>query len=171
MLQRAYHNWRLRRRLDKHLPELSSVRRIIVMCTANRVRSPFAELYLARRVRDGVEVVSRGVMDGGSQCPGEAIEAAALHGLDLYRHRARILSASELLQVDLVLTMEVRMAHELAVRYPVAQRLIAPLGYFDERGGFEDIEDPYTLPRSEYVLCYDSIARCCDGLLHRMRAR
>lgn len=168
MLRQAFRRWSLQRRLDRRLPELGEVHRIVVLCTANRVRSPFAELYLARRAPHGVHVMSRGVIDGGPQCPGEAIEAAAMHGLDLSRHRARTVAVQELLQADLVLTMELRMAHELSVLYPAIERNIVPLGYFDEARRMNDIADPYMLPRAEYVLAYDIIARCCDGLLHRL---
>lgn len=170
MLKQAFLKWSLRRRLEKRLPDLGYVSKIVVLCTANRVRSPFAELYLSRRVADGVQVMSRGVMEGGPGCPGEAIEAAALHGLDLSRHRAMAVSVPELLQADLVLTMELQMAHELAVLYPSIEKAIVPLGYFDEARAMDDIADPFMMPRSEYVLAYDIIARCCDGLLHRMTA-
>lgn len=140
------------------------------MCTANIVRSPFAERYLARRVSHGVEVTSRGVLAAGTTCPPDAIEAAALHGIDLQPHRARLLTTTELLHSQLVITMELRMAHELAVRYPSIQHIIAPLGYFDEAGQLSDVVDPFMQERSKYVRCYDHIARCCDGLLHQMRA-
>ncbi len=168
MLMQMYRRWSLRRRLGRRLPELGDVHRIVVLCTANRVRSPFAELYLSRRAPEGVQIISRGVLEAGTQCPGEAVEAAALHGLDLSRHRARTVSVQELLQADLVLTMELRMAHELSVMYPAIERNLVPLGYFDEARRMNDIADPFMLPRAEYVLAYDIIARCCDGLLHRL---
>lgn len=168
VLTDLYRQWSLRRRLDKRIPALGPVGRVVVMCTANRVRSPFAALYLARGLDSGVKVVSRGVLEGGAPCPQEAIEAAALHGLDLSSHRSTKVSANELLQADLVLTMELRMAHELAVHYPALERSLVPLGYFDEEHPMQDIADPFMLPRAEYELTYDQIAECCDGLLVRM---
>lgn len=163
-----YRRWLLQRRLDRRLPDLGAVRRIVVLCTANRVRSPFAAMYLARRLPEQVEVLSRGVLDAGRECPWEAIEAAAMHGLDLSGHHAQRVTAAELLQADLILVMELRMAHELAVAYPALERVIVPLGYFDEARRMADIADPYQLPPSEYLLAYDLIARCCDGLVRRM---
>lgn len=167
MLTQAYRRWALRRRLDRQLPNLKAMRRVIVLCTANRVRSPFAGLYLARRLPEEVTVVSRGVLQAGPACPFEAIEAAAMHGLDLSRHRAQAVTADELLRADLIVVMELRMAHELAMQYPVLHGAIVPLGYFDETRRMADIADPYQLPQSEYLLAYDIIARCCDGLIHR----
>ena len=163
-----YRRWRLRRRLDRRLPDLARVGRIVVLCTANRVRSPFAELYLRRRLPEHVIVQSRGVLAAGTRCPGEAIEAAAVHGLDLSRHEARVYLLGELLMADLVLTMELRMAHELAVQFPAIEHRLVPLGYFDVARPMHDVHDPFMLPFSEYVAAYDRIARCCDGLVARM---
>ena len=168
MLMQLFRRWSLQRRLARRLPDLEHVHRIVVMCTANRVRSPFAGMYLARRLQERVNVISRGVMESGIGCPSEAIEAAALHGLDLSRHRAQPVTVPELLGADLVLTMELRMAHELSVLYPAVERVIVPLGYFDEARRIDDVADPFMLPSTEYVMAYDTIARCCDGLLHRM---
>ena len=168
MLTQVFRRGALRRRLDRRVPDFTAVNRIVVMCTANRVRSPFAALYLLRRLPESVHVISRGVLPGGPGCPADAIVAGALQGLDMSRHEARTVTATELLTTDLVLTMELRMAHELAVMYPAVARCIVPLGYFDASRRVDDIFDPFMLPRAEYVKAYDLIARCCDGLLHEM---
>lgn len=155
----------MRRRLLKRLPPLDSVGSVLVMCTANRVRSPFAEAILRRVVPGHVQVLSRGVLDGGGRCPGEAIEAARQYQVDLARHRARQVAGAELLHSDLVLTMELRMAHDLVTRYPALAQKVAPLRTFDPRGGaLSDIEDPYMLPPVEYDIAYETIARCCTAL-------
>ena len=164
----AWHRWRLQRRLRRRQPDYARLDRVLVLCTANRVRSPFAERYLRRRLPLSVEVASRGAFDGGPRCPPDAIDAAALHGIDLSRHVARVAHPTEVMSASLVLTMELRMAHELAVAYPAVERNIVPLGYYDEAHPLQDIEDPFLLPATEYVFAYDRIARCCDGLLHRV---
>jgi protein-tyrosine-phosphatase len=85
--------------------------------------------------------------------------------VDLTAHRARQLAADELLQADLLLTMELRMAHDLVTQYPSIAHKVAPLRTFDPEGGLlSDIEDPYMLPPSEYAIAYDIIARCCSAL-------
>jgi protein-tyrosine-phosphatase len=138
---------------------------VLVLCTANRVRSPFAEAMLRRALPLGVNVISRGVLKGGGRCPGEAIEAAEYYEVDLTAHRARQLAGDELLHADLLLTMELRMAHDLVTQYPSIAHKVAPLRTFDPEGGLvSDIEDPYMLPPSEYAIAYDTIARCCTAL-------
>jgi protein-tyrosine-phosphatase len=157
--------WMMRYRLRRRLPHLGEVRSILVLCTANRVRSPFAEAILRRAVPVGITVSSRGVLKGGGSCPGEAIEAAHAFDIDLSTHRSRKLVAEELFQADLLLTMELRMAHDLVTRYPSITQKVAPLRTFDPDGGMvSDIEDPYMLPPSEYAIAYDIIARCCKAL-------
>ncbi len=107
---------------------------------------------------------SRGVLKGGGNCPGEAIEAALAYQIDLGAHRSRQLRADELLQADLVITMELRMAHDLVTRYPSMAHKVAPMSTFDPKGGtLADIDDPYMLPQSEYTRVYAIIARCCKA--------
>jgi protein-tyrosine phosphatase len=157
--------WVMRFRLLRRLPVFSEVRNVLVLCTANRVRSPFAEAMLRRALPVGVKIISRGVLRGGGRCPGEAIEAAQAYDVDLSTHRAQQLTADELLHADLLLTMELRMAHDLVTQYPSVAHKVAPLRTFDPRGGrMLDIEDPYMLPPAEYAIAYDIIARCCTAL-------
>lgn len=163
----VWRRWRLHRRLDARVPDLATLDTVVVMCTANRVRSPFAGAYLQRELSAASQVLSRGIMSGGTHCPGEAIEAAARHGIDLATHEAQRVRLGELLRADLILTMETRMAHDLAVRYPAIARRVVPLGYFDPELPMRDVDDPFQLPLSEYMLTYDRIVRCCNGLLER----
>ncbi len=157
--------WVMRYRLLRKLPDLKAIRTVLVLCTANRVRSPFAEVMLRRSLPASVSVMSRGILKGGGRCPGEAIEAALEYDVDLNSHRSRQLVADELLQADLLLTMELRMAHDLVTKYPSVAHKVAPLRTFDPEGGLmSDIEDPYMLPPSEYTIAYDIIARCCKAL-------
>ena len=161
--------WLLRPRLLRRLPPLGEVRELLVLCTANRVRSPFAEGVLRQLLPAHVTVLSRGVLKGGGRCPGEAIEAAAAHNVDLAAHRARQVAPDELLRAQLVLPMELRMAHDLVTQYPALSRTVVPLGTFLPKGLLvPDIPDPYLLPPVEYEMAYDTIVSCCTHLAQRM---
>ena len=140
------------------------------MCTANRVRSPFAAAMLSQAAPH-ITVRSAGAIDGGTSCPGEAIDAAAFYDIDLSEHKARKVTPEDLLHTDLLVTMEVRMAHDLVRKYPAIANRVAPLRVFDtKRGMVADIEDPYMLPPSEYDETYAMIARCCEGLAQQLGA-
>ncbi len=81
---------------------------IVVVCTANRARSPLAEALLERRLRRlPVRLRSRGTsgVEAAPALPG-MVEAARHLGIDLSHHRARGLARGELADADLVIGFE-----------------------------------------------------------------
>jgi protein-tyrosine phosphatase len=81
---------------------------VVFVCTANRARSPLAEV-LFRHYTSGVETVvsSAGILDLGSlPALPESIEAARRLGVDLTAHRARTLHEVDLASADLVAGFE-----------------------------------------------------------------
>lgn len=92
-------------------PTPSEPFRLMVMCTANRCRSPMAEVlavqHLGRRGVDAL-VVSCGTMDEGIEATRGSRKAMAKRGLDLSTHRSKRIDAETLRYADLILTMERR---------------------------------------------------------------
>jgi protein-tyrosine phosphatase len=89
---------------------------VVVVCTANRFRSPLAAAVLERELKGlPIEVTSRGVRDVGAMPPlPQALDSASRLGIDVSRHRARAFRAEELRDADLVIGFEE--AHLLAAR-------------------------------------------------------
>ena len=56
---------RRRRRASATVTACAPVRSVLVCCTANRVRSPYAAAYLTRQLPVGTTVHSRGILPGG----------------------------------------------------------------------------------------------------------
>jgi protein-tyrosine phosphatase len=81
---------------------------IVFLCTANRFRSPLAAAVLAQELPGvPVRIASRGTLDVGAMPPlAQALEAATQLGVDISRHRARLLGADELIDADLVIGFE-----------------------------------------------------------------
>ncbi len=83
---------------------------LLFVCTGNTCRSPLAEeiarSVIAERGQAGVTVSSAGVSawDGASASDGSLLVGLE-HGLDLSRHRARVLNREIIAQSDLVLAM------------------------------------------------------------------
>lgn len=88
-----------------------SVFRLLCMCTANRCRSPMAQLIAAELLDErGVdaEVVSAGVLEGGAPATADAVRAVFRMGLDLSAHVSHEVDADTVAAADLVLVMERR---------------------------------------------------------------
>lgn len=120
---------------------------ILVVCTANQIRSVLAE-YLLRRcltddaVTDAWRVESAGTWtDTGLSAMSVTQRAAAELGMDLSGHRSRRIEDLNLAQYDLILTMErgqrdaLRAEHqELAGRIVTISQALTGYEY--------DVEDP-----------------------------
>jgi protein-tyrosine phosphatase len=85
--------------------------RVLVVCTGNVCRSPIAEALLRAAFVDRMgsaspEVASAGTMGWtGSGADPHSIRAAAEHGIDISRHRARALDRADVASSSLILAM------------------------------------------------------------------
>jgi protein-tyrosine phosphatase len=79
---------------------------ILVICTGNINRSPFAAALLRRELSDNWEVSSAGLTADGLEPPDRMVEAALAHDVDLRDHRSRLLSSADIDTADLVLCMD-----------------------------------------------------------------
>ena len=97
---------------------------VLVLCTANRCRSPLGEHLLAQAWRDaaqqdrGLVVRSAGLLPGGSTADPLTAAAGAELGVDLTGHVSRQLDKDMLRQTDLLIAMERRHLREAAVLHP-----------------------------------------------------
>jgi protein-tyrosine-phosphatase len=86
-----------------------AVERILVVCTANRCRSPLAAALLREQLADrgsAARVGSAGLGDAGMAATSGTVEVAKSLGLDLTEHRSRAVAARLLARADLILGME-----------------------------------------------------------------
>jgi protein-tyrosine phosphatase len=97
----------------------------LFVCTANICRSPMAAALFAEQIddlTDSVEVSSAGVdtsaIEGPGEVPPEVLEVMAPYGIDLVGHRARGLTASMLVDADLVIGMSRRHVQEAILLDP-----------------------------------------------------
>lgn len=81
---------------------------VLFVCTANRVRSPFAAALATRRCAElglPIEFRSAGFLDSGRAAVHEMVQAARHHDLDLGAHRSTQLDSELLEWGDVVVTM------------------------------------------------------------------
>jgi protein-tyrosine phosphatase len=111
--------------------------RILVVCSANQVRSPMAAALLRRRlaVHDpGAEVVSAGFGASGFGATPQTIRVMAEVGIDLEDHRSRRVTRADLEAADLAVGMTRRHVMDLALLNPAAWPRIFALRALVTRG-------------------------------------
>ncbi|MDC0609977.1 low molecular weight phosphotyrosine protein phosphatase [Vibrio sp.] len=117
---------------------------ILLICTGNICRSPFAEAKL-KELLPGRRVDSAGVATLKSGLVGQgadplAIEVAKEWTLDLNDHQAKQISEELVESYDLILAMESAQIERLCTTIPTARHKCFPIGYWI---GMSVIEDPY----------------------------
>jgi protein-tyrosine phosphatase len=92
---------------------------VLVMCTANRCRSPIVEGLLKRAVSSyPIGVSSAGFLESGHRAPSEGIRAVAKAGVDISSHISRQVTVELLDEADLIIVMEVAHLMTLAGSVP-----------------------------------------------------
>ncbi len=143
--------------------------RILVVCTGNLHRSPFAEAVLLRRLGElgltDVAVESAGLAaPEGEACPVEVVQAASEWGVDLSPHRARQVNGLMMREADLILALERFHFTALATAFPVDREKLHLLSIFDQDENPEDIPDPAELDGEGLRAVYRRIALCAAAL-------
>ncbi len=143
--------------------------RILVVCSGNLHRSPFAEAVLLRRLGElgltDVAVESAGLAaPEGEPCPVEVVQAAAEWDIDLSSHRARQVNGYMMREADLILTLERYHFTALATAFPADREKLHLLSVFDQDENPEDIPDPAEMDGEGLRAAYRRIALCAAAL-------
>lgn len=164
----------------------SRVRSILYVCKGNIVRSPFAEHYSKRLIREkgypegALEIASGGLVTPDIKAsPKEAVESAAGFGVALADHKSRLIDSSMFDSNDMIVVMDVWQLKILNRMFPEHDKKIFLLPLFD-RGSDErqdgfwkyNIVDPYGKTQKDYMDCYkrmsivvkdflDAVNSCC----------
>ena len=108
---------------------------ILIICSANRVRSPFVAALLIQRFAelelDSVPVTSAGTLATADlTAPDLASEVAQGYGLDLSNHRSRAVTRADVQHSSLVLTMTEAQRTAVQATLPVATPRVFTLKEF-----------------------------------------
>lgn len=160
----AWHRMRLADRIRS-----CEIESLLVVCTANRCRSPYAASVLRGRLPatpDRMRVASAGLRASGRRPLPGCVRAAEKRGVSLGGHRSRRLKPRHLADVDLALAMEPNHRRRIATTAaPDAPPPSFLLGDLDpEKTGRRSIRDPAAAPdRVDDI--FGRIERCVERLI------
>lgn len=135
---------------------------VLVLCTGNICRSPYAEAVLKQRAT-GVVVDSAGLsamVNCEADSTGQAV--AKNRGIDMSTHKAKQVTRSMIGQSDLILVMDDEHLLRLHRKYPESRGKSFKLGKLK---GDKNIVDPYLKSQSFFELVFNEIDEAVETWL------
>ncbi len=133
-----------------------------------------AEGLMIERLRQegahAISVSSAGIFASPGNSPEPfAVQVAREAGVDISRHRARVLNIENLSWADIVLVMESGQREFISMAFPQQSPKIALLGNFSRpQGGRGEIADPCGSSVEVFRACFGEIKEAIDGLIQSL---
>ncbi len=143
--------------------------RILVLCTGNICRSPYAEAKLKSLLPDlvitsaGVSTDKSGLVD--KPADPLAIAVAKDCGLDISAHRAKQVTQQMVDDFDLILAMERNQLEVLCEKVPTARSKGFVIGQWI---GLSTIEDPYRKDEHAFRQAFSHIDRAAESWVRKL---
>ncbi len=147
---------------------------ILFVCTGNLCRSPLAEGYLNKRLKDknisGIKVISAGTIGiEGKPASEGSVRIARENGFDISCHRARAVTHSLVYEADLIIAMEDVHRECVAGMDPDARSKTCLLMDFSRLASpGSPVYDPYGQDYDAYRLAFEQIREGVEGLLEHI---
>jgi protein-tyrosine phosphatase len=148
------------------------IKKILFVCTGNICRSPTAEYYLRKRLKEmnitGVEVESVGILaldnNPVSQDTRNIMESL---GIFIDGHRSSPLTLEKVQNADLILVMEKSHKKLIEDRIPRQAHKVKLLGAYIN-GDEEEIIDPYGNEETVHRESFEQIRKSIENLIREM---
>lgn len=142
---------------------------ILVVCTGNIFRSPYAASLLRAKLLAagirGIEVESAGFIGPERPADPRGASLALQRGHDLSGHRSRLILTGDAIRFDLVVGMTRRHLKEARRNLRIPHSQFVLLGDFDTNGGpTREIEDPFGRDDEVLERVFNQIERSVQGL-------
>lgn len=149
--------------------------KVVFVCTGNTCRSPMAEALLRcmleeRGLEDRIIVTSAGIyaFEGDEASPLAIDVMEKEYGIDLTRHRARVLYDQEIGEASLILVMTRHHKEMIADIYPEALNKVHLLKEYAGLTEGTDVIDPYGHDYYTYKRCANELEDLLLGVLDKI---
>ncbi|HLG05778.1 MAG TPA: low molecular weight protein-tyrosine-phosphatase [Gemmatimonadales bacterium] len=159
---------RHRNQAQDRLRRAERPKRVLIVCSGNICRSPYAEACFRRTIEQAgirdLVVESAGFFGPDRPAHERGSGIARRRGIDLSQHRSRLIPATPGEDFDLILAMTRRHRDDLIHRFGLSEDRIALLGDFDVADPpRREIGDPYGQPDQVFEAVFAQIERSIEG--------
>jgi len=143
------------------------VKRMLVLCHGNIMRSPFVHNFLTSLPGlAGVQIESGGLAGiAGRPATSEAIRMAREFGVNLNQHRAQPAHSEAIERADAIIVMDYRNLAMLLARWPeVKSKVFMLADFLGQNPDGQEIPDPYGENEDALRHCYVQLMAACRKL-------
>ena len=157
---KRFRDWTRRRLLQK----LQNASSLMFVCKGNICRSPFAQRYVQKKLKQFEQVNSCGYFPKSDRpSPENAVLAASQYGVELSPHRSNEISSSAIDHSDVIFVFDFENYHTVRSQFPRSKGKVFLLSWIVENSPIE-IVDPYGGTVEDFKLTYAKIRAALDSL-------
>lgn len=148
------------------------MKRVLFVCSGNTCRSPLAEGIakdvFQQEMNADISVSSAGTAAlDGHPASGLAVEVARAENINISNHRSRLLTQTQIIDADLIITMEAKHREAVGAVEPVALRYTYQITDFCD-GHDAGVPDPIGGDLTAYQQTFDLLRKCIEALAGRL---
>ena len=152
--------------------DLKNIRTVNFICYGNICRSPFAEEYMRKKLKEkniNIEVFSTGFFDKEGRIPPiEAITAAKQWDISLLNHRSKKINNCLVDKSSIIIGMEYANFKQFKKIFSINNSIYLLKHFLWSKYIFINIKDPYGKSIKDFIKCYTDIVCSVDELIKQI---